>query len=63
MQHLLDVAKKFDLPLVASNDVHYLDKLDWTIHDVLIQMRDQRDSRTDKKVEERKKLTVVISFT
>lgn len=49
MQHLLNVAKKFDVPLVASNDVHYLDKLDWTIHDVLIQMRDQRDSRTDRK--------------
>ena len=49
MPFLLDLANKYDLPVVASNDVHYLDKLDWKIHDVLIQMRDQRDSRTDKK--------------
>jgi len=31
--------------VVASNYVHYLDKLDWQIHDVLIQMRDQRENR------------------
>ena len=46
MQHLLDLSKKFDVPVVASNDVHYLDKVDWELHDVLIQMRDQRDART-----------------
>ena len=46
MGHLLDLAKKYDVPVVASNDVHYLDKLDWELHDVLIQMRDQRDSRS-----------------
>jgi DNA polymerase III alpha subunit len=45
MKHLLDLAKKYDVPTVASNDVHYLDKMDWEIHDVLIQMRDQRDAR------------------
>jgi DNA polymerase-3 subunit alpha len=44
--HLLDIAKKFDIPTVASNDVHYLDKLDWKLHDVLIQMRDMRDEKT-----------------
>jgi hypothetical protein len=47
---LLEVAKKYNVPVAASNDVHYLDKIDWELHDVLIQMRDQRDSRTgDKK--------------
>jgi DNA polymerase III alpha subunit len=50
MQHLLDFAAKYDVKTVASNDVHYLDRLDWQLHDVLIQMRDQRESRTgDKK--------------
>ena len=44
--HLIDIAKKFDIPTVASNDVHYLDKLDWKLHDVLIQMRDMRDEKT-----------------
>lgn len=46
MYPLLELAKKFGLKTVASNDVHYLDKLDWQLHDVLIQMRDQRDART-----------------
>ena len=45
MYPLLELAKKYNLPTVCSNDVHYLDKLDWDLHDVLIQMRDQRDSR------------------
>ena len=51
MQHLLNLANTYNVPLVASNDVHYLDKVDWELHDVLIQMRDQRDSRngTEKK--------------
>lgn len=46
MRPLLELANKFGLKTVASNDVHYLDKIDWQIHDVLIQMRDQRDART-----------------
>ena len=46
MGHLLDLAKKHNVLTVASNDVHYLDKIDWELHDVLIQMRDQRDSRS-----------------
>ena len=46
MNHLLSLAKKYDVPIVASNDVHYLDKVDWELHDVLIQMRDQRDARS-----------------
>ena len=46
MNLLLDVAKKYNVPVAASNDVHYLDKIDWELHDVLIQMRDQRDVRS-----------------
>ena len=51
MRPLLSLADKFGVKTVASNDVHYLDKIDWQLHDVLIQMRDQRDARTgsDKK--------------
>jgi len=51
MNHLLELAKRYDVPTVASNDVHYLDKFDWELHDVLIQMRDQREARSgvDKK--------------
>ncbi len=44
LHHLIDIANKYDIPLCASNDVHYLDKLDWKLHDVLIQMRDQREA-------------------
>jgi DNA polymerase III alpha subunit len=43
---LIDIAKNIGAKLVASNDVHYLDKLDWKLHDVLIQMRDQRENRS-----------------
>jgi DNA polymerase III alpha subunit len=46
MNLLLDIAKKYNVPVAASNDVHYLDKIDWELHDVLIQMRDQRDVRS-----------------
>ena len=42
--HLLEFAKKYGVRTCASNDVHYLDKLDWKLHDVLIQMRDQREA-------------------
>lgn len=45
MKHLIHLSNKFGVPIVASNDVHYLDKLDYKVHDVLIQMRDQRDSK------------------
>ena len=49
LPHLLEIAEKIGAPVVASNDVHYLDKLDWKLHDVLIQMRDQRENRTGAK--------------
>ena len=45
MRPLIDIATNIGAKIVASNDVHYLDKMDWKLHDVLIQMRDQRDNR------------------
>jgi len=42
---LLELGKKYDIPVVASNDVHYLEQKDWQIHDVLIQMRDLSQDR------------------
>lgn len=33
---LVDLAKEFDLPLVAANDVHYVYKEDWKPHDALL---------------------------
>jgi DNA polymerase III alpha subunit len=45
---LVNIARKLDIPLVASNDVHYVNADDWKIHDVLIQMRDLRDDKLGK---------------
>lgn len=42
---LVALAKKLDLPIVCSNDVHYLAPEDWKVHDVLIQMRDLKDDK------------------
>jgi DNA polymerase III subunit alpha len=33
---LIDLSKKYDIPLVATNDVHYLEKEDTSFHDVLL---------------------------
>ena len=43
---LIKIAKYLDIRTVASNDVHYLDAMDWELHDVLIQMRDLREKET-----------------
>lgn len=51
---LIKIAKHFNLPMVASNDVHYVTKQDWKAHDVLIQMRslreDKKNSNQGKKI-------------
>jgi DNA polymerase-3 subunit alpha len=41
---LLNLANRFGVKYVASNDVHYLDAQDWKLHDILIQMRDLREA-------------------
>jgi len=33
---LIQFAKKFDIKIIATNDVHYLNKEDWEPHDVLL---------------------------
>ncbi len=33
---LIQLARKWDLPLVATNDVHYLDEEDANVHDILL---------------------------
>jgi len=35
-QKLIEISKQFDIPLVATNDVHYLNKEDSKVHDVLL---------------------------
>ena len=42
---LCEMAKQYDVSMVASNDVHYLNGTDWQLHDVLIQMRDLREDK------------------
>ena len=43
---LIQIANELDLPVVASNDVHYISKPDYEIHDILISMKDLRDNKT-----------------
>ncbi len=43
---LVKIARELDIPVVASNDVHYVAYQDWKLHDVLIQMKDLRDKQT-----------------
>ncbi len=45
---LMKIAKDLDIRTVASNDVHYVEALDWELHDVLIQMKDLRNDKGSK---------------
>ena len=49
MPKLAALARKLDIPCVASNDVHYLEPNDWQVHDILIQMRDLSVDRSGGK--------------
>ncbi len=53
---ILELAKKNDLPLVATNDCHYLRQEDHTMHDVLLCIQ------TGKTVHEEKRLRYVNEF-
>jgi len=46
---LIKIAKDLDIKTVASNDVHYVEAVDWKLHDVLLQMKDLRDDKSSKK--------------
>ena len=37
---LLDLCKELDIKTACSNDIHYLEKSQWELHDVLIHMRE-----------------------
>lgn len=45
---LCKIAKNLDLPIIASNDVHYLKPEDWRVHDLLISMRDISSDRVNR---------------
>lgn len=48
MPKLKRLCNHMGMKMVASNDVHYVEKLDWEIHDKLIQMRDIQDDNLTK---------------
>jgi len=50
MNGLFEIGKRLGIPLVATNDIHYLEKDDYTAHDVLICIQ------TGKKIGEEKRL-------
>ncbi len=47
IQGIAEIANKLDIPVVATNDVHYINKEDWEAHDVLlaIQTKKQIDDK------------------
>jgi DNA polymerase-3 subunit alpha len=47
---LISLAREFEIPLIATNDVHYLKKEDWKKHNILI------DLQTKKTISEENKL-------
>lgn len=55
-QALIELAPQFGIPLVATNDVHYLDRSDWYAHEILLNIQSgetteiwEKDSRGDPK--------------
>ncbi|MEX2605774.1 MAG: DNA polymerase III subunit alpha [Kiritimatiellia bacterium] len=47
---LIDMSKKLDIPLVATNDVHYLDREHSEAHDVLLSLQSQAKFRDEKRI-------------
>ncbi|MGB9920618.1 MAG: DNA polymerase III subunit alpha [Moorellales bacterium] len=48
---LVDLARRLDLPLVATNDVHYLKREDATLHDVLLCIQTGKTLEDSKRLE------------
>ncbi len=42
LPHLVRIARELDIPIVATNDVHYLKKEDWEMQDVLMCIQTKR---------------------
>ncbi|MFO8101374.1 MAG: DNA polymerase III subunit alpha [Dehalococcoidia bacterium] len=47
---LIDMSKKLDIPLVATNDTHYLEKEDAPIHDILLCIQTQSNVQDKKRM-------------
>ncbi len=47
---LIEMSKKLDIPLVATNDVHYLDQAHAEAHDVLLSLQSQAKFRDEKRI-------------
>jgi DNA polymerase-3 subunit alpha len=55
-QKLIDLSKEMGVPVVATNDIHYLEKGDWEAHEILLNVQSgepveiwERDSRGNPK--------------
>jgi DNA polymerase-3 subunit alpha len=38
-EQLLEAAKRFSIPVVATNDIHYIDREDWRAHEILLNIQ------------------------
>lgn len=47
LKNQVKIAKELDIPIVMSNDVHYINADDATTHELLIRMRDLSDGKLD----------------
>lgn len=48
LPHLKNLSHKYNIVPIVSNDVHYLKKEDWKLHDLLISMRDLSENKRDR---------------
>jgi DNA polymerase-3 subunit alpha len=49
-RELIGLSRKMDIPLVATNDVHYLDRAHAEAHDVLLSLQSQAKFRDEKRM-------------
>jgi len=49
-EELLRISRKLDIPLLATNDVHYLDQKHAEAHDVLLSLQSQAKVRDEKRI-------------
>jgi len=47
---LIELARKFDVDIVATNDAHYLNREDWEAHDVLLCLQTGRKLSDEKRM-------------
>ncbi len=49
-QALIELSKEFSIPLVATNDFHYLEREDWRAHEILLNIQSVNLVRFGKKI-------------